>query len=223
MTGRPVDSRRTLIDLPEPDSRAYREVSSYILSAANISRRFKESRRVLKMHIKVTRVTVKHLCGWAVLLALMPLAAFARPTHEGANPGAKPRVVITADPELDDNNTIIRAILYSSDVRLEGLIYVSSQFHWRGDGKGTTQYIAGREYSRLGLCPCTSWRFSPDERFIDNIVNAYAKAYPNLRVHDPDYPTQKNSSQRSSGATSILTGFLARYGWIQPDQSASPG
>src|ERR1700734_635094 len=25
-------------------------------------------------------------------------------------------------------------------------------------------------------------------RFIDNIVAAYAKVYPNLRIHDPDYP-----------------------------------
>jgi hypothetical protein len=106
-----------------------------------------------------------------------------------AQPTPKPRVVITADPELDDNNTIIRAILYSSDVRLEGLVYAGSQFHWRGDGRGTTQYIAGREYTRLGLCPCTSWRFAPDEHFIDNIVDAYAKAYPNLKAHDPDYPS----------------------------------
>ena len=30
----------------------------------------------------------------------------------------KPRVVITADPELDDNNTLIRAILYSSDFQI---------------------------------------------------------------------------------------------------------
>lgn len=116
----------------------------------------------------------------------MPLAAVAAPAHQG-DQAAKPRVVITADPELDDNNTMIRAILYNSDVRLEGLIYVSSQFHWRGDGRGTTQYIAGREYTRLGLCPCTSWRFSPGERFIDNIVDAYAKAWRNLKVHDPDY------------------------------------
>lgn len=102
---------------------------------------------------------------------------------------AKPRVVITADPELDDNNTIIRAILYSSDVRFEGLIYAGSQFHWRGDGKGTTQYIPGREYTRLGLCPCASWRFSSEERFIDNIVDAYAKVYQNLKVHDRGYPS----------------------------------
>ena len=128
-----------------------------------------------------------YICGWT--LALVPLIAIAGPAHQRKSESVKPRVVITADPELDDNNTIIRAILYSSDVRFEGLVYVSSQFHWRGDDKGTTQYIADREYSRLGLCPCKSWRFSPDEQFIDNIVDAYAKVYPNLKLHDPGYPS----------------------------------
>lgn len=123
------------------------------------------------------------------IAAQEPRPGLAHPVKEASADAAKPRVVITADPELDDNNTIIRAILYSSDVRLEGLIYAGSQFHWRGDGKGTTQYIPGREYTRMGLCPCTSWRFSPDERFIDNIVDAYAKVYQNLKVHDPDYPS----------------------------------
>ena len=141
------------------------------------------------MRMKITHVTLKYICGCAAALALIPLETVAAPAHQREGEAAKPRVVVTADPELDDNNTIIRAILLSSGVRLEGLIYVSSQFHWRGDGKGTTQYIAGREYTRLGLCPCTSWRFSPDERFIDNIVGAYAKVYRNLKVHDPDYPS----------------------------------
>jgi hypothetical protein len=143
------------------------------------------------MRMRITHVTVKRFCSWTALLALMPLAAFASASQPGSDQNTKPRVVITADPELDDNNTLIRAILYSSDVKFEGLIYVSSQFHWRGDGKGTTQYIAGREYSRMGLCPCTEWRFAPDERFIDNIVDAYTKAYQNLKVHDPGYPTPK--------------------------------
>jgi hypothetical protein len=101
----------------------------------------------------------------------------------------KPRVVITADPELDDNNTLIRAILYSSDFQIEGLVYASSTFHWKGDGKGTTQYIPGREYTRLGLCPCTSWRWASDEHFIDNIVDAYGRVYANLKVHNPNYPS----------------------------------
>ena len=57
---------------------------------------------------------------------------------------AKPRVVITQDPELDDVNTVIRALLYTADFKLEGLIYASATIHWKGDGKGTTQYNAGR-------------------------------------------------------------------------------
>jgi hypothetical protein len=126
---------------------------------------------------------------WSLAAMLLWVLSVAVPVAAQQGEGRKPRVVITADPELDDNNTIIRAILYSSDVQLEGLVYAGSQFHWRGDGKGTTQYLAGREYTRLGLCPCTSWRWAPDEHFIDNIVNAYATAYPNLKVHNPDYPS----------------------------------
>jgi len=139
------------------------------------------------MRSRISNGWLRRICGWAGMSVLFGAVGISAQQRNDA--AAKPRVVITADPELDDNNTIIRAILYSSDVKLEGLIYASSQFHWRGDGKGTTQFIAGREYTRLGLCPCTSWRFTPDERFIDNIVNAYAKAYPNLKVHDPDYPS----------------------------------
>ena len=103
----------------------------------------------------------------------------------------KPRVVITADPELDDSNSLVRYLLFSSDYTTEGLIYASSQFHWKGDGKGTKWFVPSREYARFGLnlCPCTSWRWDPNERFIDDAVETYAKAYPNLRVHDPDYPT----------------------------------
>jgi len=108
----------------------------------------------------------------------------------------QPRVVITADPELDDNNTLIRAILYTTDFNLEGLVYVSSGVHWRGDGKGSTQYIAGREYTRLGLCQtgCTSWRWPApqDEKFIDTIVDTYTKVYPNLKENDPHYPSPSN-------------------------------
>jgi hypothetical protein len=103
----------------------------------------------------------------------------------------RPRIIVTTDPELDDNNSLIRFLLYSSDVNVEGLIYASSGYHWKGDGKGTKWYVPGREYARFGLdtCPCTSWRWAKDERYIDNAVDAYAKVYPNLKVHNPDYPS----------------------------------
>jgi hypothetical protein len=102
----------------------------------------------------------------------------------------KPRVVVTTDPELDDANSLIRYLLFSTDFRTEGLIYASSQFHWKGDGTGTKRSVPNREYSRWGLnlCPCASWRWASDEHFIDLAVATYAQVYPNLRVHNPTYP-----------------------------------
>jgi hypothetical protein len=103
----------------------------------------------------------------------------------------KPRIIITADPELDDNNSLIRFLLYSCDVNVEGLIYASSGYHWKGDGKGTKWYVPGREYARFGLdtCPCETWRWAKNERFIDDAVEAYEKVYANLKLHNADYPS----------------------------------
>ncbi len=102
----------------------------------------------------------------------------------------KPRIIITADPELDDNNSLIRLLLYSNELKIEGLVYASSGFHWKGDGKGTKWSVPNREYNRFGLdtCPCPSWRWGKDERFIHEVVEAYEKAYPNLNIHHPEYP-----------------------------------
>ncbi len=101
------------------------------------------------------------------------------------------RIVVTTDPELDDLNSLIRFLLHSTDYQVEGLIYASSQFHWKGDGQGTLYFVEGREYTRFGLDmgPMESWRWAEDERFIHDAVEAYAEVYPNLRVHDPNYPT----------------------------------
>ena len=102
----------------------------------------------------------------------------------------KPRVVVTTDPELDDSNSLLRYLLFSTDFRTEGIIYASSGFHWKGDGTGKKWSVPNREYFRFGLklCPCESWRWAPDERFIDDAVDVYSQVYPNLRAHNPDYP-----------------------------------
>jgi hypothetical protein len=132
---------------------------------------------------------------WTVaLIAAMPAVFMTKtagqsPASQTSAPSGKPRVVITQDPELDDVNTVIRALLYSTDFKLEGLVYGSASIHFKGDGKGTTQYIAGREYARMGHGPVTSWRWPAEERWIDGIVDAYEKVYANLKVHDPDYPS----------------------------------
>src|SRR5262245_8722663 len=106
-----------------------------------------------------------------------PLAATAQTAP------AKPRVVITQDPELDDVNTVIRALVYLTDFKLEGLIYASANIHWKGDGKGTTQYNPGR-----GQQTSHRWPIGHD-KWIDALVDGYAKVYANLRVHNPGYMT----------------------------------
>src|SRR5262245_32304298 len=86
------------------------------------------------------------------------LCLFTKSTKsQSSNTEPRPRIVITCDPELDDNNSLIRFLLYSSDLQIEGLIYASIGFHWKGDGKGTKWFVPGREYARFGLdtCPCT--------------------------------------------------------------------
>lgn len=122
--------------------------------------------------------------------ALMMYGASCTPSSKENPRLTKPRIIVTADPELDDSNSLIRFLMYSSDLDIEGLIYSSSQFHWKGDGNGTKWFVPNREYTRYGLkiCPCESWRWAKDERFIHDVVEAYEKAYPNLKVHNAEYP-----------------------------------
>src|SRR5262245_63972054 len=120
----------------------------------------------------------RNLWTWALIVGV-PLLLVTRTTGQSpasqatAAPG-KPRVVITQDPELDDVNTVIRALLYSTDFTIEGLVYSSASIHFKGDGKGTTQHIAGREYARLGHGRVTSWRWPAEDHWTDEIVDAYA-------------------------------------------------
>lgn len=127
----------------------------------------------------------------AALLAGCATSALQGPGGASTPDADRPRVVLTADPELDDSNSLLRYLLYSTDVRTEGLVYASSQFHWKGDGTGKKQSVPNREYTRFGLnlCPCESWRWAPNERFIDEAVDVYERVFPNLRVHHPGYPS----------------------------------
>ncbi len=145
----------------------------------------------MKLNIKKARCGKKPLLnrppGVLAIALLMACSLNAQSVQERT----RPRVVVTADPELDDSNSLLRFLLYSTDWQVEGLVYASSQFHWKGDGKGTKWFVPGRKYTRFGLniCPCTSWRWGENEQFIHDAVEAYAQVYPNLKVHDPDYPS----------------------------------
>lgn len=89
-----------------------------------------------------------------------------------------PRTIVTTDPELDDLNSMLRMLLYSNELGIEGLVYSASQHHYEGDPEA-------------GIAP---WRWpEPDSVFhIDEAVNRYEEVYSNLRVHDSDYPTPEH-------------------------------
>ncbi len=135
---------------------------------------------------------IRHLTLALVVATLGGCAASSLKQGSGtaAPASQKPRVVVTTDPELDDSNSLVRYLLYSTDFWTEGLIYASSGFHWKGDGKGTKWLVPGREYTRFGLnlCPCESWRWAEGEQFIDDAVETYERVYAQLKVHHPDYP-----------------------------------
>ncbi len=141
-----------------------------------------------------------------------PRPARPLPVYLETPVGQKPRVVITADPELDDLNSLVRYLLYSTDFRTEGLIYASSQFHWTGDGKERPSPCPGASITGSGrtCAPVPLGAGEPGERFIDEAVEHYAEAYPNLRVHNHDYPAPALLKSKISGAMSSSTGRWRR-------------
>lgn len=92
---------------------------------------------------------------------------------------SKPRVIITTDGEFDDANSLIHYMLYADQMDLAGLIQTSSFYHWEGRPNGKEgRYGSGEKANR--------W---PGTRWMDDIIDAYEKVFPNLRVHSPNYPT----------------------------------
>ena len=80
-----------------------------------------------------------------LLAGLIIAVTLATVQSQSSDRPVRPRTIVTTDPELDDSNSLVRFLLYSAEIQTEGLIYASSQFHWRGDGKGTLFSMPDRE------------------------------------------------------------------------------
>lgn len=88
----------------------------------------------------------------------------------GAEASRKMRVIATTDGEVDDRCSMIRFLMYANEWDIKGLIFSSSKHHWKGEGKDP-----GRKWHGI--------------RWIQEQIGDYAKVYPNLKKHDPDYPS----------------------------------
>jgi hypothetical protein len=75
----------------------------------------------------------------------------------------EPRIIVTTDGEIDDRCSMVRFLLYANEWDIEGIIYSSSRFHWKGH----------------------KWA---GEKWIEEDIGRYASFYNNLKKHDPDFP-----------------------------------
>ncbi len=125
----------------------------------------------------------KHIANIAICSALVAGALFTgcASSTKGSTSSArtvtqtkqdKQRTVITTDGEVDDMNSVIRALLYSNEMDIAGIVLTSSMYHYAGD-------------SEKGIAPFrwtgTDWIW----KFLDD----YETVYPNLKKHDSSYPS----------------------------------
>lgn len=119
--------------------------------------------------MKSTQKIVK-TCLILLILHSIPYAAYsASPTSLTVAPPLeddtyKPRIIATTDGEIDDRCSMVRFLLYANEWDIEGIIYCSSKFHWKGH----------------------NWA---GEEWIENDIDLYASFYENLKKHDPSYPS----------------------------------
>lgn len=146
------------------------------------------------------------------LLAFLPLlmecSRFAMPEEV-----ARPRTIVTTDGEVDDMDSFIRMLLYSNEFQLEGLVYTSSQWHYKGDGKGTlfTSEMPGTA-RRYGQRSELRW---PGTTWMQELIEKYAGVYEQLKQHDSGYPSPETLKSM------IRTGNINFEGDMKEDTEGS--
>lgn len=106
---------------------------------------------------------------------------------ETAPESKKPRTIVTTDGEIDDVDSYIRMLLYANEFRIEGLIYSSSMWHYKGDGKGTL-FTSEMEMTKTMYGAKTDLRW-PGVEWMNPLLDAYEAVYPKLSQHAEGFPT----------------------------------
>ena len=72
-------------------------------------------------------------------------------------------VIATTDGELDDQSSMVRFLMYAGDYDIEGIVQVNG--------------VQENGHSR--------------DKWIEAFIDEYDKVLPNLRVHNPEYPSKE--------------------------------
>lgn len=119
----------------------------------------------------------------------------AAPSMPSEIPSEKPRTVITQDGEIDDIDSLVRFFYYANEVQLEGLIYSSSMFHWRGEDPDAPPDVDGVGQCGGGFTGWQScvepWRWTGTD-WLYEFIDLYGEIHPNLVQHDPDFPSAED-------------------------------
>jgi|GEM_PF-51586 len=86
----------------------------------------------------------------------------------------KPRIIVTTDGEVDDQDSFKRMLYYANELDIEAIVHTGSQYHYAGD---LEQGGTIKPFRWNGL------------QWVYNDIDSYEKIYKNLTVHDPDFPT----------------------------------
>lgn len=104
----------------------------------------------------------------------------------------KLRTIITQDAEVDDQNSLRHFLFYANEVELQGIVQTSSKFHWQGV-PGTTKTavvldgeFGGDDHDYEPFDKPYRW---PGTEWMQQVIDDYAKDYPNLAKHAAGYPT----------------------------------
>jgi hypothetical protein len=107
--------------------------------------------------VKVKRLpAIMLLVG--VCLSILPFA--------WASGADRPRIIATTDGEIDDRCSMVRFLLYADQWDIDGIVYSSSKFHWKGH----------------------NWA---GEDWIEQDIDRYATFHDNLKQHAPGFPTPR--------------------------------
>ena len=125
----------------------------------------------------------------------------------------KPRTIVTTDGEIDDVDSFIRMLHYANEFKLEGLIYSSSMWHYKGDGKGT-KIVSEMEMTKKMYGEKADLRW-PGVNWMQDLINAYEKVYPKLTTHAKGFPTAEKLRSM------IKVGNIAFEGEMEHDTEGS--
>jgi hypothetical protein len=99
---------------------------------------------------------------------------------------SQPRIIVTSDGEVDDMDSFMRLLLYSNELNLAGFVYSSSEFHYKGDDKGTTFTSEMPFAKQYGTRTTLRWLGT---NWMQDYIDKYASVYNNLIKHDKNYPS----------------------------------